>query len=87
LSTEGTPTPVHDYFDILGVSPGARAAEILRARRRRAGASHPDVQDGPTPGPAVVSDTTPPHPGDVAVDFVDMTAIVARMRSAFFARP
>jgi methyl-accepting chemotaxis protein len=30
LPTEGTPTPVHDYFDILGVSPGARAQEIRR---------------------------------------------------------
>jgi hypothetical protein len=88
LPTEGTSTPVHDYFDILGVSPGACAQEIRRARRRRAALSHPDVQDGDTraPAAAILTAAAPAGHADVAIDFVDMAAIVDRMQAAFFAR-
>lgn len=80
---------MHDYFDILGVSPGACAQEIRRARSRRAVLSHPDVQDGETrtaTATAVLAAAAPVGAADVAIDFVDMAAIVDRMQAAFFAR-
>lgn len=80
---------MHDYFDILGIPPGARAPEIRRARQRRAGVSHPDVHDGAAPtglAAAVRVTSIPASQADVAVDFVDMADIVDRMQAAFFAR-
>jgi hypothetical protein len=82
---------VHDYFDILGIPPGACAQEIRRAHHRRAGVSHPDVHDGETrPSPAQPSASTggtPTSRGDVAIDFVEMSAVVDRMQAAFFTEP
>lgn len=81
---------MHDYFEILGVPPDARAQDIRRAVRRRTRPGHPDVRDGevsdePVPvshGRDVSRDLAPEV--DVAIDFVDMTTIVDRMQSAFF---
>jgi len=70
---------VHDYFQILGVPDGAPADEIRRASRRHLDRSHPDFRHR-TGADAV----TPRTPGDAAIDFVDMSAIVDRMLSTFF---
>jgi hypothetical protein len=75
---------VHDLFDILGVSPDARASDIRRACQRHASVLHPDFNAGDEHA----SFETRPAPrledGDVAVDFVDMSAFVDRMQAAFF---
>lgn len=78
---------MHDYFDILGVSPGARVQEIRRARDRRARIGHPDVQDGtarPLDPPVATVSPADADTVDTAIDFVDMADIVERMRGAFF---
>ena len=81
---------MHDYFEILGVSPDARAAEIQRACRRHAGTAHPDFRDDAEATTraaveaALVRDRAPVELADVAIDFVDMTAVVDRMQAAFF---
>ena len=69
---------MHDFFDILGVSHDARAAEIRRACQGRVSTAHPDVAGGTSLIP--VEDLA-----DAAVDFGNMTSIVERMRAAFFA--
>jgi hypothetical protein len=64
----------------------ARASRLQRAYRRRAAAPHLDtspVRRAQESAGAVSAAV--PGPSDVAVDFVDMTEIVARMRAAFFA--
>jgi hypothetical protein len=70
---------VHDYFHILGVSDGAPAEEIRRASRRHNERAHPDFRDGAGPAATPAADLE-----DIAIDFVDMTAIVDRMQAAFF---
>jgi hypothetical protein len=83
---------VHDFFDILGVSRGARAAEIRRACSRRVFRSHPDVHDAarPASGRAVWSArirhlaTTAPLDRDAAIRFARVGPLVDRMRSTFF---
>ncbi len=70
---------MHDYFHILGVSDGAPADEIRRASRRHVTRTHPDFRDGVSLGASPGRDLD-----DVAIDFVDMAAIVDRMQSAFF---
>ncbi len=70
---------MHDYFEILGVSPAARARDIQLACRRHAATAHPDF--------CVEPDTTRDAPldlADAAVDFVNMTAVISRMQTAFF---
>jgi hypothetical protein len=77
---------VYDYFDILGVSPDAGPHAIRRADRRRAAATHPDFHEGdPGPADAVHAERSAltPDRADAAVDFVDMSTIVPRLRSAF----
>jgi hypothetical protein len=79
---------VHDYFDIIGIPDDATAREIRRACARRSGACHPDFRHGGSGGGTAASAAAPPvlpEPTDVAIDFVDMTVIVARMQAAFFA--
>ena len=70
---------MHDYFHILGVPDTAPADEIRRASRRHLERSHPDFRRRPDP-------ILPParEPDDVAIDFVDMAAIVDRMQRSFF---
>jgi hypothetical protein len=72
---------MHDYFQILGVPEFAPAEEIRRALRRRPGHPHPDFACD-----VVITDRRPLHRLDeVAVDFVEMGAVIDRMRAAFFA--
>jgi hypothetical protein len=79
---------MHDYFDIVGVSPDARAPEIRRASRR-VRATHPDIAEAPLAAgvetrPDTVADPAPSPIGDTAVDFIDMAPVIDRMRQAFF---
>jgi hypothetical protein len=81
---------VHDYFEILGVSPDARAREIQRACRRRAVVMHPDFCAEPDSArrplrdAAMDRETAAADLVDVAIDFVDMASVVSRMQIAFF---
>lgn len=77
---------MHDYFDILGVSRHAPAQEIRRAFARRQVAGHPDFADAAVAAVVREGDRRPGYRAlaDVAVDFVDMTGIAARMQAAFF---
>ena len=81
---------MHDYFEILGVSPDARAREIRQAGRRRASAPHPDFCHEPEAPmraggePAAEPDPASAELKDAAIDFVDMASVVARMQAAFF---
>ena len=70
---------MHDYFHILGVSDGTPADEIRRAARRHLERSHPDFRK--PPDRRLLANRAP---DDVAIDFVDMAAIVERMQTAFF---
>ena len=70
---------MHDYFHILGVSDGTPADEIRRAARRHLERSHPDFRKRPDRRLS-----THRAPDDVAIDFVDMAALVERMQTAFF---
>ena len=79
---------MHDYFDIIGIPDDASAREIRRACARRSGACHPDFRHGGgIAGTVADANAAPvlPEAIDVAIDFVDMTTIVARMQAAFFA--
>jgi hypothetical protein len=80
---------VHDYFEILGVSPQADTREVRQAGRRRRASLHPDYSDcEPAELPAGPIGADDPIPDvasvDTAIDFVNMRTIVARMQAAFF---
>jgi hypothetical protein len=79
---------VPDTFDRLGVFGVARASRLQHVRRRRA-APPPEAIAGPRdagqPSGCASDPIVERCPGDVAIDFIDMSAIVARMQSAFFA--
>lgn len=80
---------MHDYFEILGVSPDARARDIQRACRRRPPVAHPDFSHEPdatrpTADGTDGADRVAADLADTAVDFVDMTEVVTRMQAAFF---
>jgi hypothetical protein len=78
---------VHDLFDIVGLSRSAPPVEVRRVLARAVRRAHPDFQRSQMPAPAV---TTPALPAavsarrDVAVDFVDMSAVLDRMQASFF---
>lgn len=77
---------MHDYFDIIGIPEDATAREIRRACARRSGAGHPDFRPGAAGSGFAEIPAAPalPESMDVAIDFVEMTPIVARMQAAFF---
>lgn len=80
---------MHDYFEIVGVSPDARPPDIRRACRRRASASHPDFRHDEaaptgTADAALARDPAAADLTDAAIDFVDMSSVVDRMQQAFF---
>jgi hypothetical protein len=72
---------VHDYFDLLGLTDGARASEIRRLSASRPRRWHPDF--GGAPASRRRQDVEPMR-SDAAVDFVDMAGLVDRMQQAFF---
>ena len=84
---------MHDYFEILGLAPGAPAVVIRRASAKRGAAVHPDFRpagDRPaeTADPAAVADVRAGQaPPDAAVNFIDMSALVGRIEAAFFRSP
>jgi len=72
---------VHDYFDLLGLSDGARASEIRRRSASRPRRWHPDFGGGSSlKRPQAIQ----PLRSDAAVDFVNMAGVVERMQQAFF---
>ena len=76
-----------DDFDPIGVSRVARASHLQRAFRRRRVAAQPDAGTARAAAAARLDSSAGlpgPPLGDVAIDFVDMRAIVARMHAAFF---
>jgi hypothetical protein len=79
---------VHDYFDILGLRCDAPRDEIRRAGARRAARLPPDfdVVDRAASTGAASADRAGASSGlhDIAIDFVDMSAIADRMQAAFF---
>jgi hypothetical protein len=79
---------VHDYFDILGVSPDARASDIRRACCRHSRPAHPDIWDGESLNRVALSHgamrDADPALYDAAIDFVDAATLVDTMREAFF---
>jgi hypothetical protein len=78
---------VHDLFDILGLPTDARPSDIRRAYARRPRRPHPDFCDAGAAGPSPALDPSALPPADVAVDFLNVSALLERLQSAFFADP
>jgi hypothetical protein len=79
---------LYDYFEIIGVPPDAGAQAIRRAEGRRRHGLHPDFGTRETSGDEPerpMAAALAPDRDDAALDFVDMTFIVARLQAAFFA--
>lgn len=78
---------MHDLFDILGLPTNARPSDIRRAYARRPRRFHPDFHES---GPVVtaaarVADAVPDAmSADVAIDFIDASALADRIQIAFF---
>ena len=73
---------MHDFLNILGVAAGAGPDALRRASDRRVRRWHPDFDAGVMPRrPAELARE------DVAIDFVDMSAVIDRIHAAFFQRP
>ena len=79
---------MHDYFEILGLSPGAPAVVVRRASARRGAAVHPDFRSAEdraaAPAGIAAAGRDSRSPADAAVDFIDMSALVGRIEAAFF---
>jgi hypothetical protein len=75
---------VHDYFDLLGLSDGARASEIRRRSASRPRRWHPDFGGGGASMKRPRLESLPRS--DAAVDFVSMAGLVDRIQQAFFTR-
>ena len=85
---------VHDLFDIIGVAPHARAADIRQACRRRRLPSHPDVTDENSVSPRAAHAVALLMAADgelgrrfTPVDFARVGPLVGRIRAAFFGAP
>jgi hypothetical protein len=82
---------VHDLFDVLGLPRNAPVGEIRRVCARRSRRSHPDFRPAPAPLTRVSAhapiEPERPVSHDVAIDFVDVTALFDRIELAFFAGP
>ena len=77
---------MHDFFDIVGLSRSAPPIEVRRVCARVVRRAHPDFRHERG---AVGSDVQPPTVAvrrDVAVDFVDMSAVIDRIQASFFCR-
>jgi hypothetical protein len=77
---------VPDTFDRLGVFGVARASRLQRVRRRAASSLEAvgERSDTGRCSSPTADSAAERCPGDVAIDFVEMTAIVRRMQVAFF---
>ena len=83
---------MHDLFDILGVRPNARAADIHRLCGRHAPQPHPEIDpldaDGRALGGIAVDAYRRASPDGACapVDFARVGPLVGRMRDMFFGR-
>ena len=80
---------MHDFFDVLGLPDNAPVSEIRRACARRVRRAHPDF--GATGSSSCGSFSalrreSPPGSSDVAIDFVDVGALLDRIQIHFFKR-
>lgn len=80
---------MHDLFDIVGLPRSAPPVEVRRVCARLVRRAHPDFvypneSGGSLAAAAAVSFDAPAVRRDVAVDFLEMTAIRDRVQSAFF---
>jgi len=79
---------VHDFFEILGLPDSAPPSEVRRVcAARRVRRPHPDFHGGvrsplPLTPPAVADFASSTR--DVAIDFVDMGALLDRIQTTFF---
>ena len=79
---------MRDYFDVLGVSHAARASEIRWRHARRVCRLPPDFCSGTSAridGACVAVPSVTGPRLDVAIDFVDIAAVLDRVQAAFFA--
>lgn len=75
---------MHDFFDILGLPSSAPPMEVRRVCARRVRRSHPDFHlGGGTPASPDVTPEATPSSLEVAVDFVEIGALLDRVQAAF----
>jgi len=84
---------VHDLFDIVGLSRSAPPVEVRRVCARLVRRAHPDFVYPIGSGSAAAAAQPPSFDvpavvrRDVAVDFLEMSAVLDRVQSAFFRHP